>query len=171
MPFYFSPYEIQMPATQELKDGDTWLLTKPFVYIRANGQRLFIPPSGLGSLEDMAKNPVWTTDYGSIPMAVQNLFRKDGAYAPAYVLHDWLYASEMFDRATCDWILLEALQELGAWWLTRNTVYSAVRCGGGAVWAKHDPLVVAGLKDYQTEFKAALLSKDSPWPELVGWAV
>ena len=157
-----------MPATHEQKDGDTWLLTRPFLYVRPNGEKIFVPPSGLGGLEDMEKQPVWTTDYGSIPMAFQNLFRKDGAYAPAYVLHDWLYASEKYDRATCDWILLEALQELGAWWLTRNTVYSAVRCGGGMVWAGHDQKAVAALKAYQLEFQAQLVLHDSPWPELVG---
>lgn len=152
-----------MPATQELPDGDTWVIERPFAYVRPCGQKIVVPPSGTGSIDEMLILPVWTTDYGSIPMLFQNLFRKDGAYAPAYVLHDWLYSSEMFARNMCDWILLEALEELGASWIERNTIYSAVRLGGGFVWSKHDPHQVAKLKYYQLTVNRLL---PLHWPEL-----
>lgn len=165
MPFYYTPQDLKMPATQQL-DGCTWVLERPFLYIRPNGDRLFVPPSGLGTLEDMVNCPVWTTDYGSIPAVVQNLFKRDGAYGPAYVLHDWLYISQKLTRAEADWILLEAMQGLGAWWLTRNTVYSAVRSAGWAAWNGHDAQDIKMLQQYELEFKAQLSLHDSPWREL-----
>jgi hypothetical protein len=166
MPFYYTD-KLPMPATQQL-DGDCWILEQPFLYVRPNGDRIYVPASGIGNLEDMVAHPVWTTDYGSIPTVFQNLFKRDGDYGPAYLLHDWLYASEAFDRATCDWILLEALQELGAWWITRNTIYSAVRCGGGIVWANHKDSEVDALKKYNLDFLCILASHDNPWPEITG---
>ena len=166
MPFTFC-HPDSMPATQELVDGDTWILRKPFLYITPDkAERIIIPASGLGSEEDMIEQPIWTTDYASIPIVFQNLFRKDGVYAPAYVLHDWLYTSEKFDRSRCDWILLMALEELGAWWITRNSVYSGVRCGGGFVWAAHDADKVKAMKQYDLEFRAKLMLHDSPWSEI-----
>lgn len=165
MPFKFSPRTLRMPATQQI-DGDVWLVERPFLYIRPSGEKIFVPPSGLGSLDEILKRPVWSTDYGSIPTVFQNVFKRDGDYGPAYVLHDWLYQSEMFDRATCDWILLEALQELGAWWLTRNTIYSAVRSAGWSVWSGHNRKLVKACKAYQLIFQARLISHDSPWPDL-----
>jgi hypothetical protein len=83
------------------------------------------------------------------------------------VLHDWLYASEKFSRSKCDWILLEALQELGAWWLTRNTIYSHVRAYGWAVWSNHDKARTKMLRLYELEFKKRLQLSDSPWKCLI----
>lgn len=168
MPFKYVPSELTMPATQELADGDTWALLKPFQYTTLEGEKILVPPSAMGCEEDILSQPLWTTDYGSIPMAFQNIYRKDGEYAPAYVLHDWLYSAEIFERSKCDWILLEALQELGAWWFTRNTVYSAVRCGGGMVWANHDPVKVAALKDYLNTYRQAIADLDNPNCVLAG---
>ena len=151
--FIYSDPTIQMPATQELPDGDTWIIESWFKYVRPNGQEIFVPPSGLGDVDSMLLNPVWTTDYGSIPQFAQAIFRKYGRCAGAYVVHDWMYSCELFDRATCDWILLEMLQELGSNWFSRNTIYSAVRLGGGVVWGKHDPKTVAFLKNYGAIFQ------------------
>ena len=71
MPFHFTS-ELKMPATTELQDGDTWILREPFAYVRSNGERIFVPPSGFGTESEMLDHPVWTTDYGSIPMLFQN---------------------------------------------------------------------------------------------------
>ena len=158
MPFYYKDPLIKMPQTQELPDGDTWVLLSPIWYKRSNGDVIFVPPSGKGDMDSIVRNPFWTTDYGSIPMFAQNIFRKDGVYAPAYVVHDWIYTTEMFDRALCDMILCEMMQELGAWWLTRNIVYEAVRLGGGFTWDKHDLKVTSGLRDYAQQFDQSLPS-------------
>jgi hypothetical protein len=99
----------------------------------------------------MLVSAIWTTDYGSIPGAFQNVL-SPVKYGGPYLLHDWLYASESFDRNVCDWILLEALQECGAHWLKRNTIYSAVRAGGWNVWRKHDKNTVKMLREWAKTF-------------------
>ena len=137
-----------MPQLQELPDGDTWVVERPFWYKWDNGT-LFVPPSGIGSLAMMLSNPVWTTDCGSIPQIFQNIFKRDGRYLPAYVAHDWLYQSEKYDRATCDSLLHQMLTELGANWLARNIIYSSVRIGGSFVWRKHDKKAIEDMRAYE----------------------
>lgn len=153
MPFQYLRHYLKAPATQELADGESWVIEEGFWWTNKD-KTIFVPPSGMGDISNWIDNPVWTTDYGSIPKVFQNLLSPTRFPAP-YILHDWLYTAELFDRSTCDWILLEALQESGANWLVRNTIYSAVRAGGWAVWRKHDPKKVAALKDYLKRFQAA----------------
>ena len=149
MPFIYDIPERKKPATQELESGEEWVLEVGFWFVRPCGEKIYVPPSGPGTLAQMLVSPVWTTDYGSIPRLFQNIFSPT-KYGGAYLLHDWLYACEKFPRNQCDWILLEALQAESANWLTRNTIYSAVRAGGWAVWSKHDPNAVAALRAYET---------------------
>ena len=153
MPFIYDIPERKQPATQELESGEEWVLMKGFHFILPNGHDIFVPPSGIGTEAHVLTAPVWTTDYGSIPRAFQNLFSPT-KYGGAYLLHDWLYAAEVFTRSNCDWILLQALQEQGANWFTRNTIYSAVRAGGWAVWRKHNSDTVKTLKEYAKLFDA-----------------
>lgn len=77
------------------------------------------------------------TDGGSIPKAVRNIISPWGYLTIAFLIHDILYATEHFDRDKCDWVLLCACQALGASWLRRNEIYSAVYAFGGSVWKKH----------------------------------
>ena len=146
MKFVFDIPERQQPLTQEMADGESWALLRPFWAIRDNGQVLFVPPSGPDDILSITR-PIWTTDYGSIPQVFQNIF-SPVKYGAAYLLHDWLYVSEQFSRAECDLILLEALKAQGANWFTRQAVYRSVRAGGWAVWNRHDPAKVAALKAY-----------------------
>ena len=150
MGFDFDIPERKQPLTQELASGEEWALLLPFSFTRPNGKRINVPPAGLDAVTAITK-PVWTTDYGSIPKAFQNIF-SPMKYGAAYLLHDWLYASEGESRSECDWILLEALQAQGANWFTRNTIYSAVRAGGWAVWRKHDKKEVQRLREWAKSF-------------------
>ena len=86
------------------------------------------------------------SDGGSIPKIFHNIINPWGVYAPGFFIHDVLYATEHFDRAKCDWLLLCSCQALGACWVRRNEIYSAVRLCGGFVWDKHLPLVVESNK-------------------------
>lgn len=152
MPFYYDIPQRKQPATQELESGDEWVLMRPFIYERPNGDRIYVPAGGIGSEQDILNLPIWTTDYGSIPRPFRNLFSPVKFGGP-YILHDWLYASEAVPRKVADWILLEALQESGANWITRNTIYSAVRAGGWLVWARHDVRTVCALREYAAQAK------------------
>lgn len=88
----------------------------------------------------------FVTDFGSIPRAFRRLWTPTGPYMTDYLVHDGLYAGELVARSEADYILLELLQDHGAWWADRNAQYSAVRMGGGLVWSAHDAAEVAATK-------------------------
>jgi hypothetical protein len=87
-------------------------------------------------------------DLGSIPGFARGWLSPDDPWAAAFVLHDWLYRSKMFDRLTCDLILWDALglpyrayDEADRMYrvvcpsLARTAIYYAVRAGGRAAYA------------------------------------
>jgi endonuclease G len=95
----------------------------------------------------------FTTDFGSVPKLAQNVYPPIGTFRDKDFLgHDWLYGTEYFqweevaykyvlnksdNRAECDMRFLESLKGNGDNWISRNTIWSAVKLGGGAVWKQH----------------------------------
>lgn len=80
------------------------------------------------------------TDGGSIPQLAQSVIGNPWQmpFLAYFLLHDAEYAAELFKRKECDNRLLEGAENDGRiGWLKRNAVWSAVRIGGGAVWAGH----------------------------------
>ncbi len=134
------PFNDIYPATDQVNEREYRLL-QPLVYINENENlKLTVPPG-------------FITDYGSVPQVFWNIIPPQGVLAAAYILHDWLYATEAFERTKCDWIFLCAMQELGASWVKRNTIYSAVRCFGGAVWKAHTPEGIADARKLLAEYE------------------
>ena len=143
---------LSFPATTQIGDF-LWSVNLPFVVRLDDGAthyEILIPPG-------------WDTDYGSVPRIFWNIVPPLGIYSAAYVLHDYLYEAELYDRATCDWLLLLALQDLGAWWIERNTIYSAVRTCGWAVWRNHDQEHVKAAKTLQRATQFQIMSADNPY--------
>lgn len=62
--------------------------------------------------------------------------------------HDGIYAAELFDRSTCDWIFLELLQQMKVSWFKRNIIWIAVRGGGYFVFKKHTKESIEEAKKY-----------------------
>jgi len=62
--------------------------------------------------------------------------------------HDALYAAEALERKACDDWFLESMRISGIGWAKRNAIWSAVRIGGGFVWARHDRKTVDCSKGY-----------------------
>jgi len=61
------------------------------------------------------------------------IFSPTGSYFEAALVHDYLYSKVStwhIDRAMADRIFLDAMEEIGVGWLTRKTIYRAVRLGG-----------------------------------------
>jgi hypothetical protein len=77
------------------------------------------------------------TDLGSIPLALQNVFPKDGKAMYGYILHDYLYKMGMYSRSTSDDMLEEAMQSLGVSWWRRKSVRLGLKLGGWVAWNKH----------------------------------
>lgn len=97
-------------------DGDTWEVLEDFPY---EGERWTgVVPAG------------FQTDLASVPRGLWNLFPKAGPYAPAAVVHDYLYETKPVSKADADWTFWEYMERLGIPWLQRTTMYLAVRLFG-----------------------------------------
>jgi hypothetical protein len=72
------------------------------------------------------------TDGASIPRIFWSILSPFGQYFPAAIIHDFLYSSsnDEFTRGESDEIFLDAMDEIGVGFLTRYTIYTAVRIGG-----------------------------------------
>ncbi len=85
------------------------------------------------------------TDFASIPRLLWPLLPPTGSYGKAAVIHDALYQTGTFTRATADAILLEAMVTLHVPLWSCLLVYLGVRLGGWLAWRAHrhnDPPVV-----------------------------
>lgn len=71
------------------------------------------------------------TDFASTPRAVWILFPKDGRWDGGAVIHDFCYGTHKFERSKCDAVFLEAMKTLGVGWITRHSMWLAVRMFGG----------------------------------------
>ncbi|QCD52795.1 DUF1353 domain-containing protein [Campylobacter sp. RM16192] len=76
-------------------------------------------------------------DGASVPKLFTNIFPKSGArYDRAACLHDWLYATQTTSRKEADDLFLQAMKADGVNWITRKTIYRAVRMFGWSAWRK-----------------------------------
>lgn len=121
------PFASLNPCMEKLLGGE-WRLIKPVAYTTSKGHRIEAPAG-------------FETDLASVPWGVWNLFPPAGDYAPAAIIHDYLYenrgkvdASPAYTRAECDWIFMEAMREMGISWWRRNLMWAAVRVGGRHAW-------------------------------------
>lgn len=76
------------------------------------------------------------TDFASVPPVARKFIHPAGPYAPAAVIHDWLYINKIGERETADRIFLEAMKVLGVRWYTRSTIFRAVRLFGQRGWGR-----------------------------------
>ncbi len=60
-----------------------------------------------------------------------------GPYAPAAVVHDWIYKYQTRTRQEADRIFLEAMGVLGVAWWRRRTMWLAVRVAGWRQWNRY----------------------------------
>lgn len=88
------------------------------------------------------------TDGASVPRIFWNIFSPWGSYFNAALVHDFLYSKDsdatckVYDRAEADHLFKEAMFNAGVGWVTRQTVYTAVRLGGWMSYKKkfsHQP--------------------------------
>lgn len=102
-------------------DGFHYKLLRPFT-VDDDVLRRLTAPAGM------------ITDLGSIPRIFWNIVPPNGKPTDAYVIHDYLYATQRFTRAESDACLLRMMTSLGVSWIERWTIYTAVRMGGWIAW-------------------------------------
>ena len=118
--FKESDVNLSVPIT-----GDIRTMKSELTYYTELKKCLILVPIGFG------------TDLGSIPLALQNVFPKDGKAMYGYILHDYLYKMGMYSRSTSDDMLEEAMQSLGVSWWRRKSVRLGLKLGGWVAWNKH----------------------------------
>jgi len=81
------------------------------------------------------------SDWASVPWYLDGIVPSFGPYAPAAIIHDYLYevggvlpCGDAFTRKQADDLFLELLAELRVPWWKRSLMYRAVRVGGGSGW-------------------------------------
>lgn len=113
--------------------------TDPPLYIEgAKLWRLGAPLLWEDEHEAIAVPEGFLTDLASIPRAVQWLIPVNGPHRRAAILHDYLFVIQDRDRASVDRLFVQAMESDGVGWLTRRTMYAAVRAGGWMPWNKND---------------------------------
>lgn len=115
------------PLNVTTEDGAVWTVNEPMDYevgFIGSGERIIVP-KGL------------KTDFGSIPQILWSILSPIGCATRGFVLHDYLYTSQIYTRKKSDDILLEALEVLGASRIKRWTIYAGVRAGGWVAWNGH----------------------------------
>lgn len=122
------PDEAKFTLAHIRNGSRTFRLTSPFRY-----------DSRIGWIEV----PVgFLTDGASIPRIFWTIFSPTGSYFEAALIHDYLYSQVSkwhIDRAMADRIFLDAMEDIGVGWLTRKTIYRAVRLGGWKGYKKSKP--------------------------------
>lgn len=118
-------------------DGESWVLDTEFDYWTdvLTPRVTFHVPVG------------FVTDLASIPRIFWNILPPFGKYTGAAVIHDYLYQRQCYQsgekqitaltRKQCDDVLMEAMGVLDVGWLTRWTIYLAVRSWGWIAWNGH----------------------------------
>ena len=74
------------------------------------------------------------TDFASVPRVLWTFFPPLGRYAPAALIHDYLYATQTRSRKASDVIFSEAMKALGVNRGHRFLIYWGVRGGGYNAW-------------------------------------
>lgn len=78
------------------------------------------------------------TDFASVPQVFWNIIPPHGPYGKSAVIHDCLYQTSGFQgkytRKEADQIFLRGMEVLGVPWLTRHTMYRAVRIWSWRYW-------------------------------------
>jgi hypothetical protein len=93
-------------------------LTSPFLVSIDSKETIKVPEGFETDLASVPRLPI-------VYLAVGNTGHK------AAVLHDWLYATNYFNRAKCDLLFYHALRESGIGYLNAQAMYLGVRVGGG----------------------------------------
>ena len=107
-----------------LPNGMSAILLRTFVVKTLRGRTVIVPSR-------------FKTDFASVPRIFWRIVPPWGAYSPAAVIHDYLYATGEVSKKEADLIFLELMKRLHVKKWKRNIMYWAVRVGGKPAWNRH----------------------------------
>jgi len=94
----------------------------------------------------------FVTDFASIPRVFWSLLRPDGMYTYPAILHDFLYWTQERPRDVADQIFRIGMEDFSINRAVIDTIYSAVRLGGGSAWENNAKAKANGEKRILKEF-------------------
>lgn len=115
------------PLNVTTEDGITWTVNEEMDY----------EVGSVGSVDRIVVPKGFQTDFGSVPQCLWGIISPIGLATRAYVLHDYLYATQTRSRLKSDNVLFEAMGVLDVPGWDRSLVYAGVRAGGWIAWNKH----------------------------------
>jgi len=94
----------------------------------------------------------FVTDFASIPRVFWSIFKPDGNYAYAAVLHDYLYWQQDRSRSSADAIFRAAMDDLKITDFQSATLFHAVDLFGESAWESNKKLKSAGERRILSKF-------------------
>ena len=131
------------------------------IYI-VNADIQWIPKSQADGLPTVVVPRGFVTDLASVPRVFFSLFRPDGTYAAAAVVHDYLYWAQPVPRVIADRIFLEAMIDLRVSPVQRRVLFEAVAEFGEGSWKQNALLRRSGEKRVLREFPT---EPDTTWAQ------
>jgi Protein of unknown function (DUF1353) len=86
----------------------------------------------------------FVSDLASVPRVFYSLYRPDGEYSQAAVVHDYLYWTQERSKKETDLIFKIAMEDLELSRLDVSILYAAVALLGNSAWVKNRQLKAAG---------------------------
>ena len=102
---------------------DYWMLVEDLSF-EINGGEIIVPEG-------------FVTDLASIPDFAKSVYDKFGRYAPAGIVHDYLYWTQVCTKDEADEILRDALKSIGVGFGARNSIRRAVDKFGKKAWKEN----------------------------------
>ena len=121
------PFHADDPVTLQFQDGHRWIVRAPIDWDDPDHNWTVTVPAG------------FVTDLASVPRGLWPLMPPSGRYAPAAIVHDYLYQHQrvgdvVISRGYADSVLRRASGDLGVPWRIRWPMYLGVRSFGWAIW-------------------------------------
>jgi hypothetical protein len=110
-------------------DETHWRLLRSFTYDSAVAGARIIVPNG------------FVTDFASVPRVPVAFWLFGDTAKSAAVIHDYLYTTGLFPKATADNVFYEAMRASGIGFFRARFMYWGVAYGGGVAWAGHRAVV------------------------------
>lgn len=101
-------------------------------------------PGDLKNLPVVEVPTGFVTDLTSVPRSFWTLLPRDGSYAFAAIIHDFLYWQQPVPKQNADTILKLAMRDLKINVATIEAIYRGVQLGGGGPWKANARLKANG---------------------------
>jgi hypothetical protein len=126
------------------------------------------PNPGQEQYKEVTVPKGFITDLASIPQVFWSLLRPDGEYAYAAIIHDYLYWFQTRPRVETDTIFKLGMADFSIPAPTIESIFRAVRLGGGASWDNNARLRKAGEKRILKQFPSDPRIRWADWKRRPG---